>query len=106
MMDADYDFKIYVAVKNKTFRMEVTKIYEGQSLQRFKVKGGSKSIVLQSNYPQICRENSRKPIDWKLLEGDISSDDPKAAAEALNKIIVAIEYRMKEDPPSMIAYIT
>ncbi len=78
--------------------MEVTKIYEGGSLQRFKVKGGEKYIILQSNLPQLLRENSRKPIDWKLLEGNISTDDPKAAAEGLNKIIIAIEYRIKEQP--------
>lgn len=104
-MNTEFDFLIQVASKNKTFRMEVTKIYEGDSLQRFRVKGGSRQIILQSNYPQICRENSRKPIDWKLLEGDISPDDPKAAAEALNKIIIAIEYRVKKDPPSTIDYI-
>lgn len=94
-MDQTPDFEIVVTSKGKRFKMQVTKIYEGDSLQRFKVKGGTKYIVLQSNLPMLLRDNSRKAIDWKLLEGNISTENPKEAAEALNEIILEIEHRIK-----------
>jgi hypothetical protein len=91
------DFKIWVEVKRKRFTMDIYKIYEGDSLQRFKVQGGHRYIILQSNLPYLLNKKSNKPIEWKLLEGDITEVDPKEAAEALNKIIVAIEYKIKDN---------
>ena len=93
-----YEFEIFVVMKGKTFRMEVFRIYDGESMETFKVVGGTRSIILQSNRPELVRTNSTKAIDWKLLEGDFSKSNPKDAAEALNKIIVEVEYRIRQRP--------
>ncbi len=101
----DAVFTITVRVNNKRFRMQVYEIYKGDSLERFKIVGGKRYIILQSNRPMLEREKARKPIAWKLLEGDITTGDPKQIAEALNEIIRVLEYKIKEQPPSQLEYI-
>jgi len=97
-MNAEFDFEIYVTMGAKKYRMEVTTIYQGDSLEKFKVKGGNRYIILQSNRPYLKNKNKREKIEWKLLEGGLSDANPKTAAEALNKIITQIEYHIKDQP--------
>lgn len=93
-----WDFEIYVKVKGRTFHMEVYQVYQGDSLEKFKVKGGQRYIILQSNRPYLRSHNRREKIDWELVEGDLSSANPKDADEALAKIIEAIEHYIKDQP--------
>lgn len=93
-----WDFEIYVEVKEKTFHMEVYHIYQGDSIEKFKVKGGKRFIVLQSNRPYLKAHNKRENIDWKLIEGDLSNASSKEAKQALSKIIEAVEYYIKDQP--------
>ena len=93
-----WDFEIYVKVKRRTFHMEVYHIYQGDSIEKFKIKGGQRYIILQSNRPYLKARNKRENIDWKLIEGDISNADAKEAKEALSKIIEAVEHYIKDQP--------
>jgi hypothetical protein len=102
---ADYDFEILVEMKGKKYRMQVYRVYDGNSLERFNVVGGKRGIVLQSNRPMLLREGSRKAIDWKLLEGDLGNGPEKDVADALNKIIVEIEWKIKDEPPPIGEYL-
>ncbi len=92
------DFTITVVVDRKKFRMQVVEIYRGESLEQFKVVGGERYIILQSNRPMLERAKTKKPITWKILEGDITTGDPKQIAAALNEIIIALESKIKEVP--------
>lgn len=100
-----WDFQIYVNVNGKTFRMEVYHIYQGDSMEKFKVKGGNRHIILQSNRPYLKRYEKRENIDWKLIEGDLSDANPKQASEALLKIIEAIEHYIKDQPVPLSLYL-
>lgn len=105
MKEDVWDFQIYVTVKGKTFRMEVYHIYQGDAIEKFKVKGGQRHIILQSNRPYLKRNERRENIDWKLIEGDLSEANPKEASEALLKIIEAIEYYIKDQPVPLGLYL-
>jgi len=85
--------------------MEVTKIYDGDSVERFKVKGGKRHIVLESNRPFLLKQNSKKRIQWTIKEGDLNSSKPTDAADAVSKIIEQIEKNIVEQPVSKILYI-
>ena len=103
-MENSYDFEIFVTNKGKTFRMEVTKIYNGDSVERFKVKGGKRQIILESNRPFLLKQNSRKRIQWTIKEGDLKSSKPTDAADALSKVIEQLEKNIVEQPQSKIVY--
>jgi hypothetical protein len=97
----DPDFEIFLTVKGQKFRMKVYWLHSGDSVEQFRIVGGTRSIVLQSNRPQLKKENSRKAIDWKLLDGDLGKGSAKEVAETLNNIIVEIELKIKDQLPPM-----
>jgi hypothetical protein len=85
--------------------MEVTKIYDGDSVERFKVKGGKRHIILESDRPFLLKQNSKKKIHWMIKEGDLKSSKPTDAADAVSKIIEQIEKNIVEKPASKILYL-
>jgi hypothetical protein len=103
-MENSYDFEIFVSNKGTVFRMEVTKIYEGDSVERFKVKGGKRHIILESNRPFLLKQKSGKRIQWMIKEGDLKSSKPTDAADAVSKITKQIEKNILEQPASKINY--
>jgi len=104
-MEKEFDFEIFVNNKGRIFRMEVTKIYDGDSVERFKVKGGKRHIILQSNRPFLIKQNSKKRIEWRLMEADLKSSKPTDAADAVSKIIEQVEKNIVEKTPSKILYL-
>jgi hypothetical protein len=103
-MNDSFDFEIFVKNNGKTFRMEVTKIYEGDSVERFKVKGGKRHIILESNRPFLVKQNLKKKIQWTIKEGDLKSSKPTDAADAISKITEQIEKNILEPPASKLIY--
>jgi hypothetical protein len=104
-MEDSYDFEIFVNNKRKVFRMEVTKIYDGYSVERFKIKGGRRHIILESNRPFLLKQNSKKKIQWSIKEGDLKSSKPTDAADAVSKIVDQIEKNIVPQPVSKLLYI-
>ena len=94
----NWDFEIYIEVKRRTYHMQVHLVYQGDSYEKFKVKGGQRHIILQSNRPFLKSHHKKDNIDWKLVEGDLSNSNPKDAADALAKITEAIENYTKDMP--------
>jgi hypothetical protein len=74
-------------------------IYKSEQIERFRVSGKNRSIVLQTNYPLLKAQNSKKKIDWKLIEGTMSD------VQLLQNIINELEYILKDNGTSRLDYI-
>ena len=97
-MSNNIKFEITVAVQKGRYRMQVERIHADDSLAKFEVRAGGRSIILQSNRSQLLQAKSRKSIDWKLVEGQLTSTNLEEAAFALFKVITAIEDYIKQQP--------
>ena len=84
----EFDIEIYVY--SKSYRMHVRQIYEGDSIEKFEVKGGQRYIVLRNNRPELKRKGGRKKTVWQIEQGDVSN--PQAYALT----VLAIEKKIEE----------
>ena len=57
----------------KLFQMNVKRIYEGDTIERFGVSAGGKSVILQTNYHHLKKINSRRNPDWKIISGEVKN---------------------------------
>lgn len=61
-------FPIRVDTPSGRYRMQVERIFAGDSIEKFKITGGSRSFTLQGNRPELLRSGSHKETAWKVLE--------------------------------------
>ncbi len=78
---------VYHSPKNLQLQAEL--VYQSNQVQRFRVSGKNRGIVLQNNFPLLQSLNSKKKIDWKLIEGTMTD------AELLLNIIREPEKKIK-----------
>lgn len=97
-------FEITIDTHTGRYRMQVKRIHAGDSLEKFQVSAGGRSILLQCNRPQLLNAKSRKAIDWKLLEGQVTTTDIEAATFSLFKIMTTIEDYIKQQEPTLKEY--
>ena len=78
--------------------MQVKRIYEGDSIEKFEVKGGSRSIILRNNRPELKLKKSRKKPVWKIEAGEIPTNPQSFALTvlAIEKKIEEIEQEAKK----------
>jgi hypothetical protein len=69
--------------------------YHSAQIMRIRVHGQFRTILLETNYPIVT---GKKPIKWKLREGELHGDAKQAAA-TLATIIQQLEYFIKRDFP-------
>ena len=85
------EFQIVVHINQRSFRMQVKRIYLSESIERFEVKGGNRSIIFKNNRPLLKTTNSRKKPLWQIEEG---AEPIPPHTFAL--IVLAIEKKIKE----------
>ena len=85
------EFEITIYVENKSYRMEVKRIYQGDSIEKFEVTGGSRSIIIRNNRPALKRQRGHKKPVW-LMEGDERPKNPQTFALT----VLAIEKKIDE----------
>lgn len=85
-------FSVYV--DNRYYRLMAELIYRSDQVERIRVKGRDRSIVLQNNRPLFrSRGLKHRRPNWKLIEGTGSN------AFALERIISALSsYLDRQDP--------
>ena len=66
-------FEIIVTVDGKRYQMQVKRIYEGDTIERFEVTAGGKSVVFQTDYHYLKKNKKRKSADWKIISGDVTN---------------------------------
>ena len=63
-------FPISIKHERKTIRLQVEKIEETETTERFRVIARNQSFVLQNNRPVILAKRLKHfPIKWKVVEG-------------------------------------
>lgn len=72
------EFEVVINIYSKPYRMQIKRIYEGDSIEKFEVTGGDRSIVTRNNQPELRRQKGRKKPLWQLEKGEISN--PQAYA--------------------------
>jgi len=83
-------FPIRVYTKDQTYRLKAEVIYESKKVQRIRVSGKNRSIVLQNNRPcLLSRGLKSKRIHWTLKEGQMSN------VYFLSRLIEALERYFK-----------
>jgi hypothetical protein len=103
-MSQNLQFEITVDVNYGRFKMQVERIHAGDSLEKFRVSAGGRSVVLQSNRPELLHTGSRKAIDWKLREGQFNTTNVQEATFALFKVMTSIEDYVKQREPTLKEY--
>jgi hypothetical protein len=91
-------FEIIVDVSGRPYKMQVEKIYEDSWIEKFRVTGGNKSIVIQSNRPRLKAMGSTKQITWDVVEGEIdrSPERIEATTMALFRMYQGVESWLAE----------
>ncbi len=57
----------------KLHRIQVKRIYEGDTIERFEVSAGGKAVVLQTNYHFLKKTKQRGSPDWKIISGEVKN---------------------------------
>lgn len=74
-------------VREITFTIEC--IYESDQIMKFKVSAGNHFLILRCDYPLLQKSNSRKKIDWKVIEG--KPKDGQMLLRLCNRIETALK---------------
>ena len=87
------EFRIYIYYQKslKRLRLKAEMIYKSGQIERYKVSGNNRSIILQNDYPLIESRPSKKgKVKWKLIGGSMND------GQLLLSIIKELENRRKE----------
>lgn len=80
-------FTILVSIDRVTYRMQVELIHETKQIQHYKVTGGSRSIVLQTNGPLFKAKGLKhRKGTWKLIQGGVDPWRESAVVEIAKTI--------------------
>lgn len=76
------------------YHFKIELIESGKQLEKFRISGGNKVVILQSNRPMLlARGLKKKAIYWKVLEGEI------CYPSNLNNVIKIIEAHLQPEEP-------
>jgi len=81
---------VYYNKSLKRLKLKAERIYKSGQVERYKVSGHNRAILLQNDYPLIESRPSKKgKVKWKLIGGVISDN------QLLSSIIRELEYKRK-----------
>jgi len=92
-----------IHVKDSTgqeYKLELILEKVTDQVECYRIKGKTRSLLFRNNRPQLKNLNSRKKVDWKLIEGELKDQ------KLLQNILTEIQSIIKaEETPSLIEYI-
>jgi hypothetical protein len=81
---------VQILNEGKYVYLDAEVIYSSPSIEKVKVSGKDRYIILQSDRPlQLTKKNKNGKINWKLIEGEIHYQS------TIDKIIKAVEFYLK-----------
>lgn len=99
------DWELRIRYGNKTHILPAEIVYESLQIMRIKVHGKESYVLLETNYPFILSQGSKKAINWKIREcGFLNSDKPEDMT-LLAQIMSELEYQMKGKAQNLLARI-
>lgn len=85
------EFNIVVTSLGKKFRVSVKRIYDGDTIERYEIAAGGKSVVVRTNINLVKQKKLKKTkILWKLEKGGITN------TEAFVSTLRAIEHHFEQ----------
>jgi hypothetical protein len=80
------EWHFIIRFDQKDLHLKAERIYLSEQVERIKVIGRNRSIVLQSNRPLLRLKGLKnKRLDWKLIEGQMNN------SHVLQAIILKLE---------------
>lgn len=84
------EWHFIIRFDQKDVHLKAERIYLSEQVERIKVMGKNRSIVLQSNRPLLrIKGLKNKRLDWKLIEGQMNN------SHVLQAIILKLERLLK-----------
>ena len=84
------EWHFIIRFDQKDLHLKAERIYLSEQVERIKVMGKNRSIVLQSNRPLLrIKGFKNKRLDWKLIEGQMNN------SHVLQAIILKLERLLK-----------
>lgn len=84
------EWHFIIRFDQKDLHLKAERIYLSEQVERIKVMGKNRSIVLQSNRPLLrIKGLKNKRLDWKLIEGQMNN------SHVLQAIILKLERLLK-----------
>jgi hypothetical protein len=84
------EWHFIIRFDQKDLHLKAERIYLSEQIERIKVMGKNRSIVLQSNRPLLRLKGLKnKRLDWKLVEGQMNN------SHVLQAIILKLERLLK-----------
>ena len=84
------EWHFIIRFDQKDLHLKAERIYLSEQVERIKVMGKNRSIVLQSNRPLLrIKWLKNKRLDWKLIEGQMNN------SHVLQAIILKLERLLK-----------
>ncbi len=66
------EWQLLIRHDQQYIRLKANVIYQSDQIERIKIIGKNRSIVLQNNLPLLsARGLKSKRLDWKLVEGEM-----------------------------------
>lgn len=82
-------FQISIKVGWKTYHLTVERLYINDRIELYKVTGGNKSIVIQSNRPFFRSKGLKhRKGTWKVIDGKAQNNQAyQAVIDAILKVV-------------------
>ncbi len=66
------EWRFIIRFDQRNIQLKADMIYQSNQVERIKVTGRNRSIVLQNNRPLLKSKGLKlKRVDWKLIEGEM-----------------------------------
>ncbi|MEI8073516.1 MAG: hypothetical protein WCH78_02110 [Bacteroidota bacterium] len=66
------EWRFTIRFDQRNIQLKADMIYQSNQVERIKVTGRNRSIVLQNNRPLLKSKGLKlKRVDWKLIEGEM-----------------------------------
>jgi hypothetical protein len=85
------EFSVLISSQGRKFRVNVKRIYEGDTIERYEIGAGGKTVVVRTNINLVKQKKLvKKKVEWKLEQGEIQN------VEAFVSTLRAIEHHFEQ----------
>lgn len=92
------EWNLRVSFGGKPHTLKATLEYHSNQIMRIRVQGRLNDLLLENNYPALMAANSKKGVQWKIREGQLTQSTPETARLLMN-IFQQLEGNIKNDFP-------
>jgi hypothetical protein len=85
------EFAVLISSDGRKYRINVKRIYEGDTIERYEISAGCKKVLVRTNINLLKQKKLKaKKVEWKLEHGEIEN------VEAFVSTLRAIEHHFEQ----------